>query len=63
MFDFTFPASLEMPHILTRLDQPDFDIKLLSNWLKWFPERVLSFKKVFAALHDGAYDQFQSQFS
>lgn len=26
-------------------------------------KRVLSFKKVFAALHHGAYDQFQSQFS
>lgn len=52
-----------MPHSLTRLDQPDFEIKLLSNWLKWFPERVLSFKKVFAALPHGAYDQFQSQFS
>lgn len=26
-FDFTFPASLGMPHILTRLDQPDFEIE------------------------------------
>lgn len=63
VFDFTIPSRLEMLQILPRLDQPDFEIEPLSNWLKCFLERLLLFKiNVFAALHREAYDQFQSQF-